>query len=66
MKKCRIIQEADIRRFSEYLHQLEYAPGSVEKYLRELTAFSRWLAGRRLPSKGRSAPSAGPAGTWPS
>lgn len=46
MKKHRIIQEADIRRFSEHLHQLEYAPGSMEKYLRELTAFSRWLAGR--------------------
>lgn len=46
MKKSPIIQEADIRRFSAYLHQLEYAPGSVEKYLRELTRkdYGRLLA----------------------
>lgn len=48
MKKHRIIHQEDIHRFSEHLRQLEYAPGSIEKYLRDLSAFRQWLAGRPI------------------
>lgn len=46
MKKHHIIRPEDLRRFSCHLRELEYAPGSMEKYLRDLSAFEQWLAGR--------------------
>lgn len=46
MKKHHTIQPEDLRRFSCHLRELEYAPGSMEKYLRDLSAFEQWLAGR--------------------
>ena len=45
MKKHHTIQPEDLRRFSCHLRELEYAPGSMEKYLRDLSAFEQWLAG---------------------
>lgn len=46
MKKHHTIQPEDLRRFSCHLRELEYAPGSMEKYLRDLSAFQQWLAER--------------------
>ena len=43
MKRNHTIREEDICRFSRHLHDLEYAPGSIEKYLRDLTAFQHWI-----------------------
>ena len=45
MKKHHTIQPEDLRRFFCHLRELEYAPGSMEKYLRDLSAFRQWLAG---------------------
>lgn len=46
MKKQHIIRAEDLERFARRLRESEYAPGSVEKYLRDLSAFQKWLAGR--------------------
>lgn len=43
--KGRYIEDRDILRFSAYLQKAEYAPGSREKYLRDLRAFRDWLCG---------------------
>lgn len=43
--KERYIEEKDILRFSEHLRKAEYAPGSQEKYLRDLRTFRDWLSG---------------------
>lgn len=51
MKRNHTIREEDICRFSRHLHDLEYAPGSIEKYLRDLTAFQHWLAGRTVTQR---------------
>ena len=51
MKRNHTIREEDICRFSRHLHDLEYAPGSIEKYLRDLTAFKHWLAGRTVTQR---------------
>ena len=51
MKRHHTIREEDICRFSRHLHDLEYAPGSIEKYLRDLTAFQHWLAGRTVTQR---------------
>lgn len=51
MKRNHTIREEDIGRFSRHLHDLEYAPGSIEKYLRDLTAFQHWLAGRTVTQR---------------
>ena len=51
MKRNHTIREEDLCRFSRHLHDLEYAPGSIEKYLRDLTAFQHWLAGRGLRAR---------------
>ena len=32
MKRNHTIREEDLCRFSRHLHDLEYAPGSIEKY----------------------------------
>lgn len=36
----------NIRRYEVYLKENEYAPGTVEKYLRDLRAFAVWLDGQ--------------------
>lgn len=41
MKKC-IITEKSIRQFARHLKELEYAQGSVEKYVRDIRAFHAW------------------------
>ena len=51
MKRNHTIREEDLCRFSRHLHDLEYAPGSIEKYLRDLTAFQHWLAGRTVTQR---------------
>ena len=51
MKRNHTIREEDICRFFRHLHDLEYAPGSIEKYLRDLTAFQHWLAGRTVTQR---------------
>lgn len=43
--KERYIEDRDILRFSAHLRKAEYAPGSREKYLRDLRAFRDWLCG---------------------
>lgn len=43
--KERYIDDRDILRFSAHLRKAEYAPGSREKYLRDLRAFRDWLCG---------------------
>lgn len=43
--KERYIEQRDILRFSAHLCKSEYAPGSREKYLRDLEAFRSWLSG---------------------
>ena len=51
MKRNHTIREEDLCRFSRHLHDLEYAPGSIEKYRRDLTAFQHWLAGRTVTQR---------------
>lgn len=51
MKRNHTIREEDLCRFSRHLHDLEYAPGSIEKYLRDLMAFQHWLAGRTVTQR---------------
>ena len=51
MKRNHTIREEDLCRFSRHLHDLEYAPGSIEKYRRDLTAFQLWLAGRTVTQR---------------
>ena len=51
MKRNHTIREEDLCRFSRHLHDLEYAPGSIEKYRRDLTDFQHWLAGRTVTQR---------------
>lgn len=53
--KDRHIEDRDVRRFSKYLGEAEYAAGSIEKYLRDLSAFQGWLAGRAVTGETVSA-----------
>ena len=51
MDRDHTLLEEDLFRVSRQLHDLEYAPGSIEKYLRDLTAFQHWLAGRTVTQR---------------
>ena len=43
------LRQTDLTRFLAELHRLERSPATIEKYCRDLTAFSRWLPpGRRV------------------
>ena len=38
----------DIKAYSRYLLDGEHSPGTMEKYLRDITRFSCWLDGRAV------------------
>ena len=40
----RTVAKEDICRFTRYLKEQEYAPGSVEQYVRDVRAFCAWLS----------------------
>lgn len=46
--EARMIISEDIQRFVRHLKELEYAQGSVEKYLRDIRAFKRWSKDRQI------------------
>lgn len=45
-----MIEKTDARQFKQHLESLEYAPGSIEKYVRDFLVFQRW-AGHRAVGK---------------
>lgn len=45
MEKCKLKQE-QITAYGRYLHSEEHAPGTIEKYLRDVNAFARWAEDR--------------------
>ncbi len=49
MKNCKLTQE-QITAYGHHLHSEENAPGTIEKYLRDVNAFARW-AEERLVTK---------------
>lgn len=40
------ITETEIKGYQEYLHQEEHSAGTIEKYIRDVNTFSRWLRGQ--------------------
>lgn len=48
--KGHMIEKTDARQFKQHLESLEYAPGSIEKYVRDFLVFQRW-AGHRAVGK---------------
>lgn len=49
MENCKLTQE-QITAYGHHLHSEEHAPGTIEKYLRDVNAFARW-AEERLVTK---------------
>ena len=50
-EKKRIQWEKDMGQFLEYLTDQERSPATVEKYLRDIRTFRRYLQGKRQVSK---------------
>ena len=46
---------AMIQEYTDSLHKEEFAPGSVEKYARDVSRFAHWLDGRLLCKEEASA-----------
>lgn len=42
----RTLKPRQILRYIQYLHEQEHAPGTLEKYRRDIGTFSAWLRGR--------------------
>lgn len=51
----RSLNEEQLQAFGRYLRQKERAGGTVEKYLRDLRAFSRWLEGGPIAEESAAA-----------
>ncbi|MDO4282001.1 MAG: tyrosine-type recombinase/integrase [Peptococcaceae bacterium] len=49
------LTSADLAAFRSHLQEEERSPGTIDKYLRDLRAFARWLAGRTVTKERVSA-----------
>ena len=50
-----IITTAHIAAYADHLHSEERAPSTIEKYLRDIRAFARWLDGREITKENTAA-----------
>lgn len=45
---ARILTKEELREFARWLQQEERSPGTVEKYIRDVTDFADWMQGREV------------------